>query len=151
MNRTTVTALAMAGWAALAPGAQAHHSHPIFYDFCARVTVEGRIDSVEWKDPHTQIHLTLDDGTAYRVEWTSLGALQRQNVAGPAQQALAFGARVTATGHPMRDPAQIRARFPDLSLSVDTRVVDPLQIRRVDDSWSWALPPNPNPPSCDAK
>jgi hypothetical protein len=148
MNRTVVTAFVLAACGPLASAAHAHHSHPAFYDFCTRVTIEGRIDSVEWKDPHTQIHLTLDDGTAYRVEWTSLSALQRQNVAGLAQKALTVGARVAATGHPMRDPARIRARFPNVSLSGDARVVDPLRMRRADDSWSWALPPNPNPPPC---
>lgn len=148
MHRTAVAVFVMTACGWLAPDAHAHHSHPTFYDFCARVTVEGRIDSVEWKDPHTQIHLLLDDGAVYRVEWTSLSSLQRLNVAGPAQKALTFGARITATGNPMRDPEQIRARFPDFVWRGDARVVDPQQIRRTDDSWSWARPANPNPLKC---
>ena len=94
MNRTAVTALAITAWAGLAPAAGAHHSHPAFYDFCTRVTLAGRIESVEWKDPHVQIRLALDDGTAYRVEWGSPRILERQGVAAAAQKALTFGARI---------------------------------------------------------
>ena len=139
-----------AGSACLAPVAYAHHSHPVFYDFCKRVTIEGKIDSVEWKEPHTQIRVTLDDGTAYRVEWGSPSILARQGFGAAAEKALAFGARIAVTGMPQRDPEQIKARFPNVTVT-ETRVIDPLQMRRTDDSWSWALSSNPNPPSCDAK
>ena len=149
MKKTVVIPLVAALGAWLAPGAQAHHSHPAFYDFCKRVTIEGRIDSIEWKEPHTQIRLALDDGTTYRVEWGSLNGLERQKVLGPAEKALTFGARIVVTGNPQRDPEQIRARFPDVSVSTNPPALDPLQIRRADDSWSWALPPNPNPLPCD--
>jgi hypothetical protein len=57
------------GIAAAAASALAHHSHPFFYDVCKTVTIEGRIDRVEFKDPHTLIFLKTDDGTAYTVDW----------------------------------------------------------------------------------
>lgn len=145
-----VIPLAAALCAGLASAAHAHHSHPAFYDFCKRVTVEGRIDSVEWKEPHTQIRITLDDGTTYRVEWGSPRILGRQGVGEAAQKGLAYGARIVVMGNPQRDPAAIKARFPEVTVT-ETRVIDPLQIRRADDSWSWALQPNPNPPPCDAR
>src|SRR5215510_11185180 len=144
MKRTVVMSLAAAACAWLAPAALAHHSHPAFYDFCKRVTVEGRIESIEWKEPHTQIRLALDDGTTYRVEWGSPGILARQGVGAAAEKALIFGARIVVTGNPQRDPAQIKARFPNVTVT-ETRVIDPRQMRRTDDSWSWAPPPNPNP------
>ena len=149
--KRTVMFLAAAVCMCVAPIADAHHSHAAFYDFCKRVTVEGRIDSVEWKDPHTQIRLTLDDGTAYRVEWGSPRILERQSVGEAAQKALTFGARIVVLGNPQRDPEQIRARFPNVTVSTNPPAIDPLQIRRVDDSWSWALPPSPNPLPCDSK
>src|SRR5678809_504166 len=103
MTRVVVIPLAAAiGLCTGVLPAQAHHSHPIFYDQCKTVTVEGRIERVEWKDPHTQIYLTLDDGSMYRVEWTSLRGLTNNGIAGPAQKALQFGARVVATGNPPR-------------------------------------------------
>ena len=153
-QRTVAIPLAAAMCAWLAPAAHAHHSHPAFYDFCKRITVEGRIDSVEWKAPHTQIRLALDDGTTFRVEWGSPGILDRQGVGAAAQKALTPGARLVVVGMPQRDPAAIKARFPTVTVT-ETRVVDPLQMRRADDSWSWALPSNPNPNSnpspCDSK
>jgi len=136
-----VTSLAAAiGLCTSARPANAHHSHPIFYDQCKTVTVEGRIERVEWKDPHTQIYLTLDDGSTYRVEWTSLRGLTNSGIAGPAQQALRFGARVVATGNPPRDGAYIRGKFPELNdYNPDPKAVDLLLIRRADDSWSWKV------------
>ena len=47
-----------------ASSAYAHHSHPYFYDECKSITIEGRVERVEFKDPHTWIVLRLDDGTA---------------------------------------------------------------------------------------
>src|SRR5262245_29763428 len=99
MKRRIATSLAAAVFACLAPVAHAHHSHPAFYDFCKRVTIEGRIDSVEWKEPHTQIRVTQDDGTTYRVEWGSLNGLERQKALEPAEKALTFGARIVVTGN----------------------------------------------------
>jgi hypothetical protein len=52
--------------------ALAHHSHPIFYDQCKKVTIEGRVESAQWKNPHVLIVLRKDDGTTYTAEWTSL-------------------------------------------------------------------------------
>jgi hypothetical protein len=49
--------------------AYAHHSHPIFYDQCTRITIEGRVEHVEFKEPHSQIFLRTDEGTAYTVDW----------------------------------------------------------------------------------
>jgi len=139
MNRIVVMSLAASiGLCTAALPAHAHHSHPGFYDQCEIVTVEGRVERVEWKDPHTQIYLTLDDGTKYRVEWTSLRGLTNNGIAGPAQEALRFGARVVATGNPSRDGASIRARFPELKdYNPDPNVVDPMLIRRADNSWNW--------------
>jgi len=53
-----------------ASAAYAYHSHPYFYDQCKSITIEGRVDSVQWKDPHTWIVLRLDNGTTYAVDWT---------------------------------------------------------------------------------
>ena len=63
---------------ALASSAYAHHSHPYFYDECKSITIEGRVERVEFKDPHTWIVLRLDDGTAYTVDWAPLSRLTNQ-------------------------------------------------------------------------
>ncbi|HEY1307961.1 MAG TPA: DUF6152 family protein [Vicinamibacterales bacterium] len=139
MKRIVVILLAAAfGLCTAAFPAHAHHSHPIFYDQCKTVTVEGRVERVEWKDPHIQIYLTLDDGTTYRVEWTSLRELTNNGIAGPAQEVLRSGARVVAMGNPPRDGAYVRSKFPELKdYTPDPKSIDLLLIRRADDTWSW--------------
>jgi Family of unknown function (DUF6152) len=132
-----------------ASSAYAHHSHPYFYDECKSITIEGRVERVEFKDPHTRIVLRLDDGTAYTVDWAPLSRLTNDRVIGPAKEALVFGARVVVTGNRVRDAAQIREHFPDFKSDMNPNTVDPSSIRRVGDSFSWALSPRANPPNCD--
>src|SRR4029453_7340965 len=123
---------------ALASSAYAHHSHPYNYDECKSITIEGRVERVEFKDPHTQIVLRLDDGTAYTVDWAPQSRLTSTRVIGPAKEALVFGARVMVTGDRIRSAAEIREHFPDFTRDVNPNTVDPRSIRRVDDSFSWA-------------
>jgi len=137
--------------ATLAPSAYAHHSHPFFYDECKSITIDGRVERVEFKDPHTWIILKLDDGTAYTVDWAPLSRLTRDGIIGPAKASLVSGARVVVTGNRIRPVAQIREHFPDFTSEVNPNTVDPISIRRVGDSFSWALPPRANPPKCDGK
>ena len=138
MKRSVVIYLATAICICTASAAHAHHSHPLFYDQCKKVTIEGRVESAQWKNPHVLIVLKMDDGTTYTAEWTSLQELTNSGVAGPAQAALMAGARVVVTGNPLRDPAQIRASFPTIKEISNTKIVDVIQMRRMDDSWSWA-------------
>ena len=133
--------VAFLGVALLAMG---HHSHPTFYDQCKSVTIEGKVDSVQWKNPHVLIDLTTADGNAYRAEWTSAGALERRAIEPPKA-----GDNLVVTGNPMRDVAAIRARFPDLKLeSPQKPVVDVAQIRRASDGLSWNRDPQPTPQNC---
>ena len=137
---------------AAASRAYAHHSHPIFYDPCKRMTIEGRIERVEFKDPHTSIVLTLDDGTAYFVDWAGLRGLSTNGVIVAAKNALVSGARVVVTGDPIRPLAEIRAHSPDFTgAGVNPNTVDLISIRRVGDSFSYARPPAANPAKCDGK
>jgi len=127
-----ITALVMVVAGSLPAGA--HHSHPIFYDSCTSLTIEGEVESVQWKNPHVLIDLTTNDGKPYRAEWTSAGILDRTSVEPPKA-----GDHVVVRGNPMRDVAAIRARFPSLTLNTPARpVVDLIQIRRASDGWSWA-------------
>ena len=149
--RRKLVMLAVISVATLASSAYAHHSHPYFYDQCKSITIEGRVERVEFKDPHTWIFLRMDDGTAYTVDWAPLSRLTNNRIIGPAKEALVFGARVVVTGNPIRDSAQIREHFPDFKSVVNPNTVDPRSIRSVGDSFSWALSPSPNPPNCDRK
>ena len=128
-------------------GLAAHHSHGMFYDPCANVTIEGKIESIEWKNPHTLIDLKTTDEVAYRAEWTSLVNLTTMGVAGPARGALKVGERVVVSGNPGRDPDQIRASFPAFTGWV-YKTVDITQIRLAGDGWNWTMA---NPPRCAQK
>ena len=131
-----------------APPAFAHHSHPLTYDWCKSITVEGRVESAEYKNPHSIIVVKQDDGTAYIVHWMPLDGLTRNRILESAKGALAFGARVTVTGAPIRSVAEIRGFFPDFKGEVNPRTIDPWLIGRVGDTFSWALPELPDPAKC---
>jgi hypothetical protein len=138
--------------ATMASDAYAHHSHPYFYDQCKTVTIEGRVEKVEWKDPHTWVVVRVDYGAAYTVDWNSLSALTRDGVIGSANTALVFGARVAVSGNPIRTAAQIREHFPEFTSDVNPRTLDPMSIRLVDNSFNWAQPrPVASPPDCNRK
>src|SRR6185436_7922919 len=85
MRRSLTILAATISIAAAASSAAAHHSHPYFYDQCKTITIEGRVESVEFKDPYTIILLRLDDGTAYTVDWAGLKGLTRDHVIDPAK------------------------------------------------------------------
>ena len=138
MKRTVMIYLATALYMCIASSAYAHHPHGLFYDQCKKLTIEGRVQSAQWKNPHVLIVVKIDDGATYTVELTSLQILTTRGLAGAAQASLMPGARVVVTGNPLRDPAQIRASFPDYKDISNTNMVDVIQIRRSDDSWSYA-------------
>jgi hypothetical protein len=151
MRRPAVILAATISLVTTASSARAHHSHPRFYDQCKSITIEGRIDSVVFKDPHSIIVLRTDDGTAYTVDWAGLRGLTRNGVLDPAKQELVFGARLVVTGNPIRDVAQIQTYFADIK-SVNPNTVDPRSIRGVGNAFSWELSPTPPaPPNCDSK
>jgi len=131
--------------------AYAHHSHPYTYDWCKTVAIEGRVESIQWKDPHTLIFVKPDDGGAvYIVDWMSLGGLTNNRLIAQAQAALVPGARVAVTAAPIRSLAQIRERFPDYNYEVNPRTLDPKSIR-VGDSLNWAVQPGANAVECGGK
>ena len=150
MRRKLVMLAAILYLATLASSAYAHHSHPYFYDECKRITIEGRVEKVEFKDPHTWIVLRLDDGTLYTVDWAPLSRLTNEHVIGPAKEALMFGARVVVIGNRIRPLAQIREHFPDFTSEVNPNTVDPISIG-AGGSFSWVLPPRTISSNCDGK
>ena len=110
---------------------------------------EGRVDSVQFTDPHAKIVIRLDDGTTYTVDWMTPNNLRRWNlILEPARKALAPGARVSVMGAPIRTAAEIRGYLPDFTREVSPRTIDARLIRLVDDSFRWARPPQNPELSC---
>jgi len=149
MTRLAVIRLAAALWlCAGASSARAHDDHEYYYDLCTNVTIEGRVKRVQWTDPHIWIELQLPDATTSYAEWSSLQDLMNDGVAGPAKAALGLGERIVVTGHPVRDAALIRDNYPAFQNDPDPNIVDPVQIYRTDNSWSWARRSSEPGPAC---
>ena len=131
----------------LALAALGHHSHPIFYDQCTTLTIEGQVDSVQWKSPHVLIDLTASDGKTYRAEWTGPANLTPYSVQPPKP-----GDRVVVTANPMREDAAIRAKFPEFKPPPREKpVVDLIAIRRPSDGWNWSYANPPATTGCGPK
>jgi len=133
----------------LGSSAYAHHSH--FYDECRSIAIEGRVQRVEFKNPHNSIVLRLDDGTAYIVDWVNLTRLTSAGIIGAAKEAVAPGARVAVTGYLIRDAAELRRIAPKFKGDVNPNTVEARSLRRVDDSFSWPPSPSAYSPNCDPK
>jgi hypothetical protein len=129
----------------------AHHSHPLIYDWCKTLTIEGRVEKAEFKEPHTLISLRLDNGTLWTVDWAGLRGLTNGGWLDPAKASVVFDARITVTGAPIRTLAEIRTSFPDFKGPVNPNTIDPVLIRRVDNSWTWTLNSLPGPDSGNCK
>jgi hypothetical protein len=149
--RQRLAVLAVILSVALGSPAYAHHSH--FYDECKSVAIEGQVERVEFKNPHNLFVLRLDDGTTYTVDWVNLTWLTRAGTIGAAKAAVVSGARVAVTGYLIRDAAGLRQHAPKFKGRVDPNTVEARSLRRVDDSFSWPVPPSPRstPPNCDRR
>jgi hypothetical protein len=134
---------------ALGASASAHHSH--FYDECKSIAIEGRVERLEFKNPHNLIILRLDDGTTYSVDWISVTRLTSAGIIGAAKAAVVSGARIAVTGYLIRDAAELRKVAPKFKGKVDPNTVEARSLRRVDDSFIWAPSPSAYPPNCDRK
>jgi len=127
--------------------ANAHHSH--FYDECKSIAIDGRVERIEFKNPHNLIVLRLDDGTAYVVDWLSVSRLTSAGIIGAAKAAVVPGARVAVTGYRIRDAADLRKVAPKFKGDVNPNTVEARSLRRVDESFVWAPSPSAHPPDCD--
>jgi Family of unknown function (DUF6152) len=122
MNRGVVGAsiLALAFIGVASPTA-AHH--PPRFERCKSVAITGRIESVNWANPHVVVSIKSDDGTIHQALWLNVQQLGR---AGIQQDTLAVGDQVVVTaGTRDGDPAP-------LLMSA---------IGRPSDGWQWSQKP----------
>ena len=137
---------------ALGSSAYAHHSH--FYDECKSIAIEGRVERIEFKNPHNLFVLRLDDGTTYTVDWVNVTWLTRDGIIGAAKAAVVPGARVAVTGYLIRDAAELRRIAPKFKGDVNPNTVEARSLQRVDgSSFSWPAPlsPRSTPPNCNRR
>src|SRR5687768_9790532 len=68
MSRAVVTSLVFAAVFLCAGPAQSHHSN-VEYEVTKVITVTGVVKEFEWVNPHTWLHITVDDGKGGKVVW----------------------------------------------------------------------------------
>jgi hypothetical protein len=102
-----------------AVGVRAHHSYADFLNETA--SIEGRLEKVEWANPHTILTVRTKDSTAYTAIWSPAAQLNRVGVK---PTALRTGDVLVVSGKPHRDPAVHQ-------LATLTGV------RRLSDDWRW--------------
>jgi hypothetical protein len=104
----------------------AHHSHPDFLTD-ERATLEGRIESLKYENPHSQMTLLTADATLYTIEWQ---AARQLRLPGSScfekiySETLNVGDHVVVVGLPPRDPLR-------------HELVVVKQVYRPKDGWRW--------------
>jgi hypothetical protein len=103
MTRTALTSAVLAVVMFHAPPAESHHSN-VAYEVTKVITITGAVKAFEWSNPHTWLHLTVDDGKGGTVEWAvegrAPGILLR---AGWTRGSLRPGETVTVDMSPAKD------------------------------------------------
>lgn len=125
MKRTVLTFFLAA--AAAGVPASAHHSFAAHYLEDQRVSIEGDIAQIDYRSPHSWLHVNAKDesGVMRQVsaEWASAPRLKQSGVN---EETLKPGDRVVITGSPARDPAAYRMHLKS--------------ILRPSDGWQWSGP-----------
>ena len=117
--------------AALAIGAKAwgHHSFAAVYLEDQEVTIEGRLVQFLWRNPHTLVHVMVEqeDGSnvRYVVEW---GSATQLGATGVSRETLRPGDYVVINGNPGRNVEDNRVRL--------------LNFLRPSDGLTWGLRPD---------
>jgi exonuclease VII large subunit len=123
VKRTLLTVLVAT--AVLAIQTSAHHSFAAEYLEDQRVTIEGDLVQVDYRSPHSWVHVNAKDvsGVVRQIaaEWGSAARLKQWGVT---EQTLKPGDHVIVSGSPSRDPGQYRMHLKS--------------IRRPADGWEWA-------------
>jgi hypothetical protein len=107
MMRAAVTSLAFAGLLLFASPARSHHSN-VAYEVTKVITITGVVKEFRWVNPHTWLHLVVDEASGGKVEWQvegrAPGVLLR---AGWTKASLKPGEKVTVDMSPAKDGTKV--------------------------------------------
>ena len=103
MIRAVVMSLVLAALLLNARPALSHHSN-VAYEVNKVITVTGIVKEFQWVNPHTWLHLTVDDGKGGKVEWVAEGRAPGILLrAGWTRSSLKGGETVTVDMSPAKD------------------------------------------------
>lgn len=93
---------------ALSPGLALPHHSNVAYEVTKVITITGVVKDFEWVNPHTWLHVVVDDGKGGKVEWAcegrAPGVLLR---AGWSRSILKAGEKVTVDMSPAKDGSKV--------------------------------------------
>ena len=114
-------------FAAVAMGAPAygHHSFAADYNESETVSIQGHIVEIEYRSPHTWVHVEArdNDGRLRRIsaEWANPRRLSQQGIL---KDTIKPGDQVIVTGSPSRNPIELKMHLKGIT--------------RLSDGWKWA-------------
>lgn len=92
--------------------AYAHHSFAGTYDLKKQIKIEGTLIRIQWRNPHSFVHVKAPDQTGamqeWSIEWSGLPQLVRSGVAA---NTISVGDPVVITGNPTRTAGEYRLRM----------------------------------------
>jgi hypothetical protein len=104
--------------------ASAHHSFTGTYDVKKQIKIEGTLIRIQWRNPHSFVHVKAPDATGtmqeWSVEWSGLPQLAGTGVT---TNTISVGDPVVITGNPTRTAGEHRLRM--------------LTFLRTSDGFSW--------------
>ena len=107
MIRAVVALVVLAAVTLTPLPATPHHSN-VAYEVTKVVTITGVVREFEWVNPHTWVHVVVDDGKGGKVEWAcegrAPGILSR---AGWTRNSLKAGETVTVDMSPAKDGSKV--------------------------------------------
>ena len=116
--------LVVAGIVSLSTPLVGHHSFAEYYIEDDTIEIEGEIVEVQYKNPHSWIHVQAEDPfrrqKVYSAEWASVSRLERDGIS---KRTLREGDWVRIWASPNRNPNDNRVRLK--------------RIERRADHWSW--------------
>jgi hypothetical protein len=97
----------VAGAVVAAPPLRAHHSN-VAYEVTKVITVTGVVKTFEWVNPHTWLHLVVQDEKGGMAEWAAEGRAPGILLrAGWTKTSLKPGERVTVDMSPAKDGSKV--------------------------------------------
>ena len=125
MITTRTLAIAVLATLGLSVAASGHHSFAAYYFEDQSIQIQGDIVEVQFKAPHTWVHVNTRDESGkekrYAAEWANPSRLERE---GMTKDTLKVADVVRIWGSPSRDPNDGRIHLK--------------RILRPSDGWEWS-------------